>query len=40
MKLNNNLEKIVLSLFSNWFVYFEPFKNISFVDSDFDWRLL
>ena len=43
-ELNNNLEKIVLSIFSDWFVYFEPFKNSSFVNSDFgsipkDWKI-
>lgn len=34
-KINSNLEQLILSIFNNWFINFEPFKNSSFVDSDF-----
>ena len=34
-KINHNLAEIILSNFRRWFVHFEPFKEKSFIDSDF-----
>ena len=34
-RINKNLSDCVLAIFRSWFVNFEPFKNESFVDSDF-----
>ena len=33
-KINENLEQQVQALFKSWFVYFEPFKNGEFVESE------
>ena len=34
-KINKNLADCILAIYRRWFVDFEPFKNESFIDSDF-----